>query len=213
MHAHDQLYSTLLTLIHLERAVDLAHEPQRCEDANGTEHQQHGDADEEHVAEVEEVGDEHPGCIQRSEIERTEQEDVQRGGSWREEGEPPPSMILGMKLGVHHQHGDHGACQDEDEVHDEGESEDVVVLVHPQAGHDEEELDVGGGEWHDPGHENSVGWVEDWPRWRNGTCDGGRDGWELDGILLVSEVCPEEDERHGDSAPEQGEDGDCHDRH
>lgn len=52
-----------------------------------------------------------------------------------------PVVVLGAKLEVAEHHGDVGASHDQDDEHQHEETEDVVVVAHPQGLQDEEHLD------------------------------------------------------------------------
>mmetsp|Transcript_22052 Transcript_22052/g.52188 ORF Transcript_22052/g.52188 Transcript_22052/m.52188 type:complete len:493 (-) Transcript_22052:504-1982(-) len=117
-------------------------------------------------------------------------------------------MILGAQLVVHEEDGDLGTGEEEDDVHDEGEAEDVVVLVHPQGRHDEEQLDVGGREGDHAGEGDGDVRVEEEAGIGDGPGDGRRDGGVGDGLGLVAEVRAEEDEGNRDAAPHGPDDED-----
>ena len=110
-------------------------------------------------------------------------------------------MILGAQLVVHEEDRDLGAREEEDDVHDEGEAEDVVVLVHPQRRHDEEQFDVGGREGDHPGEGDGQVRVKEEAGVGDGPGDSRCDGGVRDAFGLVAEVGAEEDEGNGDAAP------------
>ncbi|KAL7549485.1 hypothetical protein ACHAWF_017299, partial [Thalassiosira exigua] len=128
-------------------------------------------------------------------------ERVHRRATRREEGEPPPPVILSAQLIVAQQQGDFRAGDEEDHVHGQGEAEDVVELVHPEGGHDEEELDIGGGEGNHAGERDPDNGLHEERGLRHRAGDGGGDGGKGDGVSLVSKVRAEEHKGDGDAAP------------
>mmetsp|Transcript_19893 Transcript_19893/g.43216 ORF Transcript_19893/g.43216 Transcript_19893/m.43216 type:complete len:241 (-) Transcript_19893:1312-2034(-) len=144
--------------------------------------------------------------MQGLEPEHAVQKGVEGGRSGRKEGEPPPAVVFRTELAVDQEKGDLGAGNDENEKDNEGESKDVVVLVHPQGRHDEEKFDVGRGKGNDTGHQGSDQGVHEGLGRRNGAGNRGGDGGELDGFLLVPKVGTQKDQRDGDSAPHGGDD-------
>ena len=200
---HSSSSKTANRLIDLDAAKDLTGEPEATESTGGEEHTERN---KEHVTKVQHVRDEDLAGLQTAEPKDRVHEHVNGGTARGEEGEPPPTMILGTELVVHEEDGDLGAGEEEDDVHDEGEAEDVVVLVHPQRGHDEEQLNVGGGEGDHTGEGDGEVGVEEKAGVGDGTGDGGSDGGVVDGLLLVAKVGTEEDQGNGHAAPHGGND-------
>lgn len=118
-------------------------------------------------------------------------------------------VILTAKLEVAQHDRDLRAGDDEDEEHDEEEAEDVVELVQPDGGQDEEQLDEDRAERQDAPDQNGEhrahvpGLLRDLAR------DLVRAHGVLGGGLLEAEVAPDEDERDRDAEPQedQGEHG------
>jgi len=67
-------------------------------------------------------------------------EHIQSHGSRREERLPPPPMILHAQVHVRQHHGHLRAHNDQQDQHHKQKPEYVVHPPHPNAGHDEEEL-------------------------------------------------------------------------
>ena len=58
-----------------------------------------------------------------------------------------PPVVLGAELEVAEEDGQLSASHGQDDADEESDPEDVVELLHPDRGEDEEELDIGGSEW------------------------------------------------------------------
>jgi hypothetical protein len=194
-------------LIDLDSGKNLADEPQRCQGTNGTCYQQHGKAKEEHVSKVEQVGHEHLGSLQGLEPKHGIDKGVECRRSRCKEGVPPPAMIFGAELVVNQQDGDFSARDAKNEKDNEGESKDVVELVHPHGSHNEEELNVGSRKRDDTGDSHAHVWMKECRRSWDGTGNGRSDGWVLNAFSLVSKVGTQEDQWDGDAAP-HGSDND-----
>ena len=204
--SHDFSSKTAKRLIDLDAAKDLTGEPEATESTNGTSSKEHTERNKEHVTKVQHVRDEDLAGLQTAEPKDRIHEHVNGGTAGGEEGEPPPTMIFGTELVVHEEDGDLGAGEEEDDVHDEGEAEDVVVLVHPKGGHDEEQLNVGGGEGDHAGKGDGKVGIEKEAGVGNGTGNGRGDGGVVDGLLLVAKVGTEEHKGNGNAAPHGGND-------
>jgi len=203
-----QIHSAIICfLIDLDGSKNLADKPQGRQSTDGTCYQQHGKAKEEHVTKVEQVGHEHLGSLQGLEPKHGVDKGVECRRSRCKEGVPPPAMVLGAELVVNQQDSDFSARDAKNEKDNEGETKDVVELVHPHGSHNEEELNVGSGERDNTGDSHTDVWVKEC-RWsRDGTGNGGSDGRVLNAFSLVSKVGTQEDQWDGDAAP-HGSDND-----
>merc|ERR1719424_2316291 len=125
-----------------------------------------------------------------------------RARARREEGAPPPVVVLRAELEVAHHHGDLGAGDDQDEEDEEQEAKHVVELVQPDGGEDKEELDKHSAKREDSANQYGEGGphVPDLlghlPRY---LVDADR---QVDVLAPVAEVGPRKDQRHGDSEPQ-----------
>jgi len=165
-------------LINFDGGENLANKPQGGQGTNGSCYQQHGKAEEEHVSKVKKVGHNHLGSLKSTEPKDTVDKGVKGGTSSCKEGIPPPAVVLCAQLVVDQQDGDLSAGDAENEEDNQGESKDVVKLVHPQGSHDEKEFNVGGSERNDSSNRHTNHGVQE-SRWSgNGPSDCGSDGGE-----------------------------------
>jgi len=96
-------------------------------------------------------------------------------------------------------------CDDEDDEDEKEEAKDVVKLVEPYRGEDEEELDENGAKRHDTSEDAGDRRVQVPWLWWNEAWDGL--GPDREGDRLLFEACegPEEDERAINDTPEEEE--------
>mmetsp|Transcript_17633 Transcript_17633/g.57055 ORF Transcript_17633/g.57055 Transcript_17633/m.57055 type:complete len:221 (-) Transcript_17633:1033-1695(-) len=127
-------------LVDLHRRVDGLHEGVAGVEPDGAREDEEAVAHHEHVAEVQGprrgLGDVQLGKV----VEGGVEEEVHGRGARGEVGPPPPVVVLRAQLEVAQHDGDLRARHDEDDEDDEEEPEDVVELVQPHRGQDEEEL-------------------------------------------------------------------------
>ena len=71
----------------------------------------------------------------------------------------PPVVVLGAELEIAEDDGDLRAGDDEDDKHKAQEAKEVVELVQPHAGQDEEELNEDRAKGQDAANEHAEGWV------------------------------------------------------
>mmetsp|Transcript_23239 Transcript_23239/g.38511 ORF Transcript_23239/g.38511 Transcript_23239/m.38511 type:complete len:427 (-) Transcript_23239:721-2001(-) len=199
-------------LIDLDGGKNLADKPQGCQGTNGTCYQQHGKAKEEHVSKVEQVGHEHLGSLQGTEPKHGVDKGVECRRPGREEGVPPPAMILGAELVINQQDSNFSASDAKNDKDNEGKAKDVVELIHPHGSHNEEELDVGGSKGDNTGDRHAHIWVKEGRRRWNGAGDGGSDGWVFNRFSLVSKVSSQKDQWDGDAAPHGCDDDNVQER-
>ena len=115
-------------------------------------------------------------------------------------------VVLPTKLKVAEEDGNLGAGNNEDDEHQQKESEDVVVLIHPDRTENEIQLNEAGAEGQDAADQERKGDAHEPGLIRNLAGNvGGVDG-ELDGLLLVSEVGTEEDQRSRNTEPKDEKD-------
>ena len=88
----------LTTLVHLDSTVDLTHEPQTGEEADGASEHEEGDADHGHVGEVQHGGYEALDAELGAVVPDGVQEEIQAGRACGQEGAPPPLVIFIAQL-------------------------------------------------------------------------------------------------------------------
>mmetsp|Transcript_9639 Transcript_9639/g.13915 ORF Transcript_9639/g.13915 Transcript_9639/m.13915 type:complete len:207 (-) Transcript_9639:1363-1983(-) len=121
-------------------------------------------------------------------------------------------MILSTKLVVGKQNGNFTRRKNDNKKYQKRKTKQIVVLIHPQACHDEEEFHKSGTERDEPsGKDANFGRLIPLNR-RNDTFDGGNLGRELERFMLVAKVCSKEHERHSNAAPHGGQDDDVKER-
>ena len=197
---------SFLNLINLDGCKNGLIEPKRAGNADVTRHEEESQRRETHVAKVEHVCRSGLASLQLLEVHKGIEEDVKGGGASRAERAPPPVVVLPTKLKVAEEDGNLGAGNNEDDEHQQKEAEDVVVLIHPDRTENEIQLNEAGAEGQDAADQERKGDAHEPGLIRNLAGNvGGVDG-ELDGLLLVSEVGTEEDQRSRNTKPKDEKD-------
>jgi len=142
-----------------DRAVDLVDKEVARVKADGTREDKEDGAHDKGVAKVEEGRNKGSDVKFGEKVENAVKEDVKSGGSGREEGTPPPVVVLGAELKVAHDDGDLGAGDDEDQEDEEEETKHVVELMLPDGGEDEEEFDEDGAKRKNSSHQDRDHWL------------------------------------------------------
>ena len=107
----------LVSLVNLYRRKDLPHEPEAREIANNSSSEEEEQWKRAHVAEKQYVSDKPSGMqLQRVPV-KTVQEHVQGGGTRREHGSPPPSIVLSTQLKIAKNHANFSTRDDKDQKH------------------------------------------------------------------------------------------------
>ena len=125
-------------LIHFNCGKYLSCKPEASHGTDHTKDHEHTKANEEHVSKVQQIRHEHTRSFQLSEPDNRVAKGPNGSRTRAKEGVPPPTVILRTELVVHEQHRDLGTRDNHNKVDNESETKDVVELVHPQTGHDEE---------------------------------------------------------------------------
>mmetsp|Transcript_12082 Transcript_12082/g.33980 ORF Transcript_12082/g.33980 Transcript_12082/m.33980 type:complete len:244 (-) Transcript_12082:461-1192(-) len=188
--------------VHLDRAVDSPHEEEGGECANGPrqEHEQGGN--DEHVAEVQQCGDDLVDLKARAEVQNRVQEHVQRRRAAGEERCPPPSVVLRCQLEVRQGDGDLRTGHEQDHEHQCQKPEEVVELVQPNGRHNEEELGEDSAEGENATHQRGEERLREPRLLRNGSRNRADLHRQLNGRLAEACVRSEEDQRDGHAEPE-----------
>lgn len=97
-------------------------------------------ADDRHVDEVQQDRHKLADVQLAPEVERAVRKQVHRSTPTGEVGPPPPVIVLAAQLEVAQHDGDLRAREAQDDEHQGQEAEQVVELVQPHAGQDEEQL-------------------------------------------------------------------------
>mmetsp|Transcript_33193 Transcript_33193/g.81496 ORF Transcript_33193/g.81496 Transcript_33193/m.81496 type:complete len:465 (-) Transcript_33193:489-1883(-) len=121
----------------------------------------------------------------------------------REEGTPPPPVVLGAEVQVAHDHGALSARDDEDGEDKEEEAEHVVEAVLPDGRENEEHLDKHDAERQKASHDDGARRVQVPLLGGDLAGDRVRLHRRLYDLALEPEVRSEEDERERDAKPEE----------
>mmetsp|Transcript_27966 Transcript_27966/g.65311 ORF Transcript_27966/g.65311 Transcript_27966/m.65311 type:complete len:466 (-) Transcript_27966:756-2153(-) len=188
--------------VHLDGGEDLPYEPVAGVETDGAGQQEEDDGGDEHVPEIEERRDELGDLELGEEVEDGVGEHVPGRRARRQEGAPPPVVVLRAQLEVAHDHRDLGARDDEDDEDEQQEAEDVVELVQPDGREDEEELYEDGAEGQHASHRHREGGLHVPHLLGHLARDLIDAHGHLERLASVAEVGAEEDERHRDAEPE-----------
>ena len=123
----------------------------------------------------------------------------------REEGSPPPAVVLSAQVEVAEEDGRLRARDDEDQVDDGEETEHVVELVRPNAVENEEELNENATERQNSAHDDARQWLSVEILWWNLARYLVCSYWLLDRLFLEAKVGTSEDQRCADAKPESQE--------
>ena len=111
-------------------------------------------------------------------------------------GDSPPAIVFAAELEVAQHYGNLCACDDQDHKHQAKEAEEVVELVEPHGGQNEEELNEDSAKWQNASNQDAEHWVHvPWLfRYLSGDLIGAH------GVLkcwgLVAKVGANKDQRH-----------------
>mmetsp|Transcript_4643 Transcript_4643/g.13216 ORF Transcript_4643/g.13216 Transcript_4643/m.13216 type:complete len:260 (-) Transcript_4643:1424-2203(-) len=191
-------------LLHLDRGVDLDDENKRAHDADEAASDGQRRARDQHVTEVEEVRHRHAG-VQAAPVPDGIEKGVSAGHGRGEEGAPPPRPVLGTELEVDAEDGHFGAGDNQDDQDERQEPEHVVVVVGPDAAHDEVQLGEAGPEGEETAKNNGHPPLRDERALR----DGAPRQVDAHGILplalLEAGVRPAAGQRHAHEEPQEDE--------
>mmetsp|Transcript_14655 Transcript_14655/g.38056 ORF Transcript_14655/g.38056 Transcript_14655/m.38056 type:complete len:212 (+) Transcript_14655:244-879(+) len=199
--------------LHLDGPVDRAHEPEAREEAHRSRKDEEGVRGDEHVRHVhhDREGAHHDHL--RAQVHDGVREEVQSGRARSEEAAPPPVVVLRAELEVAHDDGDLRAGDEQDEEDHKQKAEDVVELVQPDRGEDEEELDEHRAKGQHTAHDDREGRLHVPHLLGHLPRDLIRAHGEVGHLPLVPEVGAEEDERRRDTEPEEQQGHERAERH
>jgi len=199
-------------LVHLDHAVDLAHEPKAGKESDASCKEEEADDHDAGVSEVEEGGSRPLDVQLGDKVVNAVDRQVKRRESWGQETAPPPMIILGTEVEIAEENGGLRTGYHQDQEHQKQETIHVVDLRRPDWVEYKEELDENAAEGQDSAHDDA--------RDRLGVHALVRD---LSGNLICPhrlldagfpepEVCPYKSERDTDPEPEsqqrhEGEEG------
>jgi len=186
----------LQRLIDLHGRVDQPCEPEASAEADRPGEHEEGEGGEQHVPEVQDARHQLADLELREEVEPSIQEEVQRRGPRREVGPPPPVVVLTAELEVAEHDRDLSAGDDEDDKHQEEEAKNVVELVQPDGGEDEEELDENRAERQDATDQDGEEWVHVPGLLRDLSWDLVGFDWRLHGGFLEPKIAADKHEGH-----------------
>jgi hypothetical protein len=207
-YVNDNPLHHLQSLIHFNGGKYFANKPQRGQGSHGSSYEENGEGHQKHVPKVEHVRHEHATRLQPVEPENAVHKRVKGCAPRSNESKPPPAMIFRTKLVIYEQHRQLGARNQENQEYNERKAKDIIELVHPHAGHDEKELDVGSGKRDNAGSNHVQLGVENSGKLRNSSGNGRSHGRKGDGFGLVSKVGTQKDHGNGDTAPHGRNDND-----
>ena len=121
-------------------------------------------------------------------------------------------MIFSTELVVDRQDCDFSTCNNQDNVDNQSKTKDIVELVHPETGHDKEELHIGSSKGNDTSQGHSNHGVQKRRWWGDGPCNSRGDSWELDSIRFVTKVGTQKGKRNRDTTPHCGNYDDIQER-
>ncbi len=131
----------MCVLLDLDGGVDLAHKEVARVEPDGAGEEEELQGHDERVAKVDHRRNKLGDLELREEVEHAVEEHVQRRGSRGQERAPPPVVVLAAQLEVAHDHGDLGTGHEQNDKHNEEEAKQIVELVQPDGGQNEEQLD------------------------------------------------------------------------
>lgn len=139
IHSHELLLE-LCGLIHLDNTVDLTYEPKAREEPDGAGQQEE---EEYHNGRVAEIQERRGTVLDRKlcdEVVAAVYEQIDCCEAGRQEGAPPPVIVLRTQVKVAQQNGGLRACDDQYDKDQEQKTEHVVNLAGPQRTQDKEQL-------------------------------------------------------------------------
>lgn len=119
-------------LVHLDHAVDLADEPEAGEEAYRARKQEEQKDHNERVAKVQEGGRSVLNLQLRGKVVTAVDEQIHGRKARRQEGSPPPVIVLGAEVEVAQQDGRLRAGDHEDQKDQKQEAKHVVHLAGPE---------------------------------------------------------------------------------
>mmetsp|Transcript_3072 Transcript_3072/g.10278 ORF Transcript_3072/g.10278 Transcript_3072/m.10278 type:complete len:465 (+) Transcript_3072:20-1414(+) len=134
----------------LDVRVDSADKEAAPSVAERAAHEPEREAEDAHVAEVEDCLVEARHLRLDDKVVERVEEDVAGGGGGGGEGDPRPAVVLVVEQEVRDDDGDADGDDGEDEVDEQHEAVDVVKLVVPEGGEDKVHLDEDGAEREHP---------------------------------------------------------------
>jgi len=144
----------LKNLFRFDGTVDLFDEEIASIKSDGARQDEETEGHDESVSKIEEDGDEFVDLEFCEEVEDGIKEHIECTGSRGQECSPPPMIVLATKLEVAHDDGDLGASQDQNDEDNGQKSKNVVELMQPNGGQDEEQFDEDGSEGKDSSHQD-----------------------------------------------------------
>mmetsp|Transcript_19970 Transcript_19970/g.33440 ORF Transcript_19970/g.33440 Transcript_19970/m.33440 type:complete len:441 (-) Transcript_19970:986-2308(-) len=192
-----------VALVHFDGSINLPHEPQAGEEADGSGEHKEGDGDHGHVREVEHGGHQTLDVQLGHEVPQRVEEQVRSRGPSGQIGPPPPLVVLVAQLEVAHHDRNLRTRRNQDDQHDKQKSKHEVQLMQPHGGHDEEQLDAHGSKGQNAAQRNAEGWVRVPHLIRNMPGDLVGAHRYLDGFLAEAEVRAHKHQWRRDAEPEQ----------
>jgi len=141
-------------LIHLNGTIDVVCEDEACPKTNGSSEDKEAEGKNPHVSKVQQGANELRNLEFGVEIENGVGKHVYCRRTSCKEGAPPPVVILRTKLEVAHHNANFGACHTQNQEHEQQKPEYVVVVVQPNRGQNEEELNEHCTKRQQPTHKN-----------------------------------------------------------
>lgn len=174
-------------------------------ESDGASDGKHGDGHASGVTEVKDGSNEGGDLERRNEVKEGVEEDIGGRSSGREEGTPPPAMILAAELEVDHDDRNFRAGDDKYEQDDEKEGEEVVDLLQPDRGEDKEKFNEDGTEGQDTAEEDRKERIQVPHLRRDGTRDVVDAHRVLDGRATRREMSAHHGQWYGDAEPESNQ--------
>jgi len=179
--------------VNLDRSKYPPCEPQATHEPSRSGDQEDDHTNHEHVPEEQQVGQDQAAGLEFLKPEATVAKDVKRRAATGEETPPPPVVVLGAQVEVAQKHRELSARHHQNQKDQERKSEHVVVLIHPDAAHDEEELHEGCSEGQDSTQKTEGGGGKVPRLFGDLPGDRARDRWIAKCIVFIAEEGSEED--------------------